>query len=53
MFVVNESELPGFPLEAAPSFLADGGVTSAAWRREGKIYLLAGTMPKEELQALL
>ncbi len=53
VFVVNASELPGISLGAMPVLFADGAMNSAAWQRDGKIYLLAGTMPKSELQALL
>lgn len=52
VFVVNASELPGISLGSAPEFFADAGVTSAAWRQNGNIYLLAGTMPKTDLQQL-
>lgn len=53
VFVVNASDLPGLSLDRAPAFFADRGVTTAAWRRDGKVYLVAGTMPKAELQQLL
>ena len=53
VFVVNASELPGVSLGATPEFFADTDATTAAWRREGKIYLLAGTMPKSDLLQLL
>ncbi|MEY2877887.1 MAG: hypothetical protein RLZZ15_267 [Verrucomicrobiota bacterium] len=53
VFVVNASELPGVTLGAATEFFVDAGITSTAWRRDGKIYLLAGAMPKSDLQQLL
>ena len=53
VFVVNASDLPGVSLGTAPEFFADVGATIAAWQRDGKIYLLAGTMPQSDLQALL
>lgn len=53
LFVVNASELPGVRLGAAPQLFADAGVTSAAWQRDGNIYLIAGTMPSTELRQLL
>ena len=53
LFVVNASELPDVSLGATPVLFTDGAVNSAAWRQDGKIYLLAGTRPKSDLQALL
>lgn len=53
VFVVNSSDLPGVALGSTPEFFADAGATIAAWRRDGNIYLLAGTMPKSDLQQLL
>lgn len=53
VFVVDAADLPGVALGAAPRFFADAGHASAAWQRDGKIYLVAGTLPKAELQQLL
>lgn len=53
MFVVNAADLPGVALGSQPELFADGHMAGAAWRREGKIYLLAGAMPKSDLQQLL
>ncbi|MEO7413308.1 MAG: DUF3379 family protein [Opitutaceae bacterium] len=53
VFVVNASDLPGVSLDRAPAFFADRGVTTAAWHRDGKVYLVAGAMPKSELQQFL
>jgi hypothetical protein len=53
VFVVNESDLPGVPLGAAPVFASERGMTTAAWRREGKIYFLAGNIPESDLKQLL
>ena len=53
VFVVNASDLPGVSLGSAPKFFADAGATTAAWRRDGNIYVVAGTMPKSDLQPLL
>jgi hypothetical protein len=53
VFVVDASEMPGISLGTTPQYFADAGMTSAAWRQDGKIYLLAGTMPKSDLQHLL
>jgi anti-sigma factor RsiW len=53
VFVVNASELPGVRLDATPQFFAAADLTSAAWQRDGKIYLAAGAMPKADLQQLL
>lgn len=53
IFVVNASDLPGLSLDASPAFFADGAMTTAAWRRDGKIYLVAGAMPEADLQQFL
>jgi hypothetical protein len=53
VFVVNESALPGVSLSATPSFGSARGLTTAAWRRNGKIYFLAGNVPASGLKQLL
>ncbi|ACB73590.1 hypothetical protein [Opitutus terrae] len=53
VFVVNAADLPRLPLGPTPALFADGKVTSAAWRHEGKIYLAASAMPSADLQKLL
>jgi hypothetical protein len=53
VFVVNAAELPGVSLGAAAEFFVTAEGTMAAWRRDEKIYLLAGTMAKADLQPLL
>ncbi|MSU50569.1 MAG: hypothetical protein EXS37_16030 [Opitutus sp.] len=53
LFVINAADLAGIALGAAPAFFAEGEITTAAWRRDGKIYLVAGALPKAKLQALL
>jgi hypothetical protein len=53
VFVINESDLPQVSLGAAPRFGSEGGLTTAAWRREGKIYFLAGNIPESDLKQLL
>ena len=53
VFVVNESDLPRVSLGAAPRFGSEQGVTTAAWRRDGKIYFLAGDIPESDLTQLL
>jgi hypothetical protein len=53
VFVVNASDLPGVSLSATPRFAAERGLTTAAWRREGKIYFLAGNIPESDLKQLL
>jgi hypothetical protein len=40
-------------LGAAPVFAAEHGLTTARWRREGKIYFLAGNIPESDLKQLL
>jgi hypothetical protein len=53
VFVVNESELPAMSVGAAPRFASERGLTTATWRREGKIYFLAGNIPESDLKQLL
>lgn len=53
VFVINKSDLPGVSLGSAPVFASEPGVTTAAWRREGKIYFLAGNIPESDLKHLL
>jgi hypothetical protein len=53
VFVVNESDLPGVSLSATPHFASEHGLTTATWRREGKIYFLAGNIPESDLKQLL
>ena len=53
VFVVNEANFPAAKFGPAPTFHADGAVNTAMWRRDGKVYLLAGAIAKSELQALL
>jgi hypothetical protein len=53
VFVVNEADLPGVSLGAAPTFGSERGLTTATWRREGKIYFLAGNIPQSDLKQLL
>ncbi len=53
VFVVKASDLPAISLGVAPTFFSDDGVTTAAWQRDGKVYLLAGSMPQSDLQQLL
>ncbi len=53
VFVVNESALPGVSLGVAPSFGSAHGLTTAAWRHNGRIYFLAGNVPEPDLERLL
>lgn len=53
IFVVNEGDLPGVSLDHSPTFYADNGETSAAWKQGNKIYLVATTLPISDLQQLL
>jgi hypothetical protein len=53
VFVVDEADLPGLSLKVTPVFASDQGMTTAAWRRDGKIYFLAGNIPEFGLKQLL
>jgi hypothetical protein len=53
VFVINESDLPRVSLGATPVFASERGMTTAAWRREGKIYFLAGNISESDLKQLL
>jgi hypothetical protein len=53
VFVVNESDLPRGRVGAAPHFASERGLTTATWRRGGKIYFLAGNIAEPDLKQLL
>jgi hypothetical protein len=53
VFVVNESDLRGVSVGGSPRFGSERGLTTATWRREGKIYFLAGNIPESDLKQLL
>ena len=53
VFVVNASDLPRVSLGPVPRFGSERGLTTAAWRHEGKIYFLAGNIPESDLKQLL
>jgi hypothetical protein len=53
VFVINEAELPGISPGTDRAFASEGGTTTATWRREGKIYFLAGDIPESDLKRLL
>jgi anti-sigma factor RsiW len=53
VFVINESDLPGASLNAIPVFGFQRDLTTAAWRRGGKIYFLAGNIPQPDLKQFL
>jgi hypothetical protein len=53
VFIINASDLRGVSLGAAPDFASEHGTTTATWRREGKIYFLAGNIPESDLKQLL
>ncbi len=53
IFVVQEMNLQKDVSSAAPQFGSIDGQTTAAWCREGKIYFLAGSVPKSDFQKLL
>jgi hypothetical protein len=53
MFVINASDLPRVSLGTTPRFASERGLTTATWRREGKIYFLAGNIPESDLKQLL
>jgi hypothetical protein len=40
-------------LSATPRFASERGLTTATWRREDKIYFLAGNIPESDLKQLL
>lgn len=53
VFVIHERDLPKDVVNATPEFAPVGGLTTAAWRRDGKIYLLASAAAKTDLEKLL
>ena len=53
VFVINESDLPGVSVGSTPRFGSERGLTTATWRREGKVYFLAGNIPELDLKQFL
>ena len=51
LFVMDGGGLPGLPENGAPQFAEAGGMTTVAWAKAGKIYLLSGK-DKKTLQNL-
>jgi len=52
LFVMNRSGLPDFPENSAPQFAKAGGLMTAMWASDQKVYLLTG-QNKELLQKVL
>lgn len=52
VFVISESDLSR-ALRSTPEFAPQGEVMTAAWLRDGKVYLMAGRVAKTELERLL
>ena len=52
VFVVNETALPRLALGSNAQFSSDAGMNTAAWRRDGKIYLMAGNLSQPDLEQL-
>jgi len=53
LFVIDATDLPGISVDSKPTLFTEGAMTTATWRLDGKVYLLAGNMPPTDLQALL
>jgi uncharacterized membrane protein YbaN (DUF454 family) len=53
IFVVKAADFPGLKLDATPVYLATAELTTATWLRDGKVYLLAGSMSAAELKNFL
>ena len=53
IFVVKAADFPGLKLDRTPVYLATAEMTTATWLREGKIYLLAGSLSATELKNFL
>jgi hypothetical protein len=53
LFVVDMGSLPRMPVGAEPRVASVGSVGTAAWRRDGKLYLLVANRPAEELKRLI
>jgi hypothetical protein len=52
LFVVEHAGLPDVPENSAPQYAQEGGLATAAWSKNGKIYLLTAS-DKKQLQKLL
>ncbi len=53
VFVIHENDLPKGVVNATPEFASVDGLTTVAWRHNGKIYLLASAAAKTDLEKLL
>jgi len=53
LFVVDAAALPQFSAGPRPIFASLGAVGTAAWQRDGKLYLLVANRPPAELQRLI
>jgi len=53
IFVAAVADMPDFKLGPTPQYAVVGGLTTATWQHEGKVYHLAGNFPVERLKALL
>lgn len=52
LFVVDRASLPDVPENSAPQYAEEGGLATAAWSKDGRIYLLTAS-DKKHLQKLL
>lgn len=53
LFVIAEKDLPGLLRSSAPQFAMRGDVTTASWRYDGYLYVMAGQGSKADLERLL
>jgi hypothetical protein len=54
LFVMNRSNLRHVPAGANPEFaVSNGGVATASWSNDQRVYVLAGKMDEKELRRLL
>jgi hypothetical protein len=53
LFVVHRSALPDAPATASPQFARIGGIMTAAWSSDDKLYLLAGHGDEQFLRRYL
>ena len=53
LFVIAETDLPGLLRLSTPQFATQGDLTTASWRQEGYLYVMAGQGSKADLERLL
>lgn len=51
--VVNAADFPGLRVGPAPEFAEEGGLTTASWVQDGRLYVMAAARPRDTLARYL